>query len=294
MRLQYKHMVNNEFIFSHRHSALAFVAAQLQGAGIEPATREAQLLIQAVCHISALDWLRQPQAALTSAQQTALHAALPLRLAHMPLSRIVGERQFYGLNFKVSSAVLDPRPDTETIIDWVQTHLPAPQRILDLGTGSGCLAITLLTLYPQAVALAADISPAALGIAAHNARAHGVQHRWLGVCANWAAACAAQKFDLIVSNPPYIAQAEVDILEPAVQQYDPRLALNGGVDGFDCYRQIVPMLPQLLTQHGHVVFECGVGQTPALAALQQQHFLQQVGIVNDLAGHARCTVFCKP
>ncbi len=201
----------------------------------------------------------------------------------------MGEREFFGLLFAVSPAVLVPRPETELLIEEASRAKPdrsAPLRILDLGTGSGCLLVTALTLWPAARGIGVDRSEAALRVAALNARRHGVLGRLGLVGGHWATALQG-RFDLVLANPPYVALGALEGLEPEVAAFEPRLALAGGLDGLDAYREILPALPALLAEDGLALLELGVGQADALAGLAEAQGLE-VSFARDLAGVARC------
>lgn len=203
------------------------------------------------------------------------HAALPdahgwagliaRRLAGEPLTRIIGARDFWGRTFRVTPAVLDPRPDTETLIAAMLKG-PAPARLLDLGTGSGILAVTLLAEWPMAHGVATDISAAALAVAGDNAQRHGVAARLDLRQADWWDGVTGQ-FDLIVANPPYIAIAEMPGLAPEVRDHDPHLALTDGADGLTAYRVIIAGLVAHLAPGGRVALEIGWTQGAAVAAM---------------------------
>ncbi len=203
------------------------------------------------------------------------HAALPdadgwarliaRRLAGEPLTRVIGARDFWGRTFRVTPDVLDPRPDTETLIAAVLAG-PAPGRLLDLGTGSGILAVTLLAEWPMAHGVAIDISAATLAVAGDNARRHGVAARLDLRQADWWEGVTGH-FDLIVANPPYIAVAEMPDLAPEVRNHDPHLALTGGADGLTAYRVIIAGLVAHLAPGGRVALEIGWTQGAAVSGM---------------------------
>lgn len=214
------------------------------------------------------------------------------RLAHEPVSRIIGEREFYGLRFRVTPDTLDPRPDTETLVSAVlesrdRTQLQA--RILDFGTGTGCLLLAILHGWPEATGVGVDISPAALTVARDNATALGLADRAHFVTGNWGEGLSGA-FDVIVSNPPYIAAREIDELAPEVRCFDPHGALNGGPDGLDCYRAILPAAGRLLKPKGRLYVEIGSTQAAAVSALAAAANLRVISRIRDLAGHDRCLV----
>lgn len=196
----------------------------------------------------------------------------------------------------MTDAVLDPRPETEGLVAAVLarwTPAGAPPRVLDLGTGSGAILAALLREWPAALGFGVDVSAAACHVAARNLAALGLGGRGHIVCGHWAAALAG-RFDVIVSNPPYIASASIEGLAPEVRDHDPRLALDGGADGLDPYRQLVPDLARRLRPGGLLAFECGTGQGAAIASLMGARGLGGVAVVPDLAGHDRVVVGAAP
>ncbi|MGA3304277.1 MAG: peptide chain release factor N(5)-glutamine methyltransferase, partial [Methylovirgula sp.] len=212
------------------------------------------------------------------------------RARHEPISRILGHREFFGLDFVVDPSVLDPRPDTETLVDSVIVAVAerwqAPLTLLDLGTGSGAILSALLASFPYAFGVGVDRSEAACKMAKKNLAALGFARRGAIVCGHWGDAIAGS-FDVIVSNPPYIAQGTIADLDREVRDYDPHLALDGGADGYDAYRAIIPVLPYLLAPDGVAVFELGQGQGSVVKELLESAGLQVAGTRRDLAGIER-------
>jgi release factor glutamine methyltransferase len=271
----------------------------LRQAGIESAARDARMLVAAAAGCSALDLLADPQRRLTGKARASLAAMLARRHAREPVSRILGMRGFYGRDFEISPAVLDPRPETETLVDAALSIAAAegwtgsPIRILDIGTGSGCLLVTLLAELPQASGLGTDVSGAALAVARANARRHGVASR-----AHWgqthSLAGVEGPFDLVVSNPPYIASDEIDLLEPEVRLFEPRTALDGGSDGLMVYREILAGLANGAAT-AWVLLEIGAGQAPSVAGLIRDTVPTEgcnvLRTYCDLAGQTRCVAW---
>lgn len=253
-------------------------AVALTAAGIDNVRFEARLLLSHATGLTIEQLIsRGPDAAPAAAAAT-LRELTARRLRREPMAYILGEREFWGLPFKVSPAVLVPRPDSETVIETVLDLLPDRSRklrILDLGLGSGCLLLTLLREYPQATGVGIDASEAALAIAQANAEALGVVSRARLAAGDWRQTGwtdrlvdqAEGPFDLLVSNPPYIESAEVDGLMPEVAAHEPRLALDGGADGLAAYRIIVAASPALVVPGGWAIVEVGEGQAPAIASL---------------------------
>lgn len=216
-------------------------------------------------------------------------ALIARRAAREPLAHITGTRGFWSLDLKVTPAVLDPRPDTETLIECVLAQVKdknAPMRLLDIGTGSGAIALALLTELPGATAIATDVSTEALAIATENALATGLGGRISFVQTNWTDGLNGP-FDVVVSNPPYIPSADVAGLEPEVRLHEPHLALDGGPDGLAPYRHILAALPGLCSAGALVAFEMGFDQADALAALMHTAGLEGLTMQRDLGGNAR-------
>lgn len=201
-----------------------------------------------------------------------------------PVSHLTGTRAFYGRSFAVTKDVLDPRPETETLIEMALRDPFA--RVLDLGTGSGCILVTLLAENPDAVGVGADVSPPALAVALRNAQAHQVDDRASFVQSDWLASIPRQ-FDLIVANPPYIAVDEMAGLSRDVRTWEPRLALTDEADGLSAYRTIVAQTQKALEPGGRLIFEIGSTQGPAVAELMLQGGLQDVFVIPDLDGRDR-------
>jgi len=218
-------------------------------------------------------------------------AMIRQRASHVPVSRIIGYRDFYGRRFAVGPAVLDPRPETECL---VAQALDAPFRTaLDLGTGSGCILLTLLAERPGASGVGTDLSPGALALAGENARALGVGDRLQLVESDWFGAVDG-RFDLIVSNPPYIAAAEMPGLQPEVRDHDPRMALTDGGDGLGAYRAIAAGAPAHLAPAGRLMLEIGPTQAGAVQALLAAQGLADIRVWPDLDGRDRVVSARQP
>ena len=222
---------------------------------------------------------------VSESEMAVYEALLHRRLEHEPVSRIIGHRMFWGRDFKITPQVLDPRPETETIIA-AALERPAPETLLDLGTGSGILAITLLAEWPGARGLATDISAEALAVAGANAETLGVANRLSLLESDWLAD-VADRFDLIVSNPPYVAAAELPGLAPDVRDHDPEIALTPGGDGLDAYRALVPAARDALTPGGRLMVEIGAAQGVAVAEIFARAGYAQIAVLPDLDGRAR-------
>ncbi|RHZ93422.1 peptide chain release factor N(5)-glutamine methyltransferase [Cereibacter sphaeroides] len=264
--------------------ALRAAVPRLAAAGIDEAARDARRLL---AHAMAIDPARltlhlpdplPPEAAAR------FEAALAARVARQPVGQIVGERLFWGRRFRVTRDTLDPRPETEGLIE---TALAEPfATVLDLGTGTGCIAVTLLAERPVAHGIATDLSPAALAVAAENAAALGVASRLELRLSDWFAA-VPERVDLILSNPPYIAADEMDTLAPEVRLWEPHLALSPGGDGLDAYRAIARGAPAHLRPGGRLLLEIGAAQGRAVAGLVEAAGLARVSVLPDLDGRDR-------
>jgi len=265
------------------------IDARLAAAGIKESAQEARRLLLAVGGESAaLPWL-DPDAHLSADQTTWLEAACRRREGREPLPHILGEWGFWSLDLKVSKDVLTPRPQSEHLVQCALDALPGgASRVLDLGTGSGAIVLALLSEWPQAEAVAVDISAKALNIARSNARSLDLDNRVRFVEGGWDAALDLAPFDLVVSNPPYIARDEIATLAPEVRDFEPALALDGGKDGLDAYCAIVPLLPRYLSPKGDFALEIGAAQGEAVTALADAHkALSATGLVRDYGSRDR-------
>lgn len=215
------------------------------------------------------------------------------RLQREPVAKILGYRDFWKDRFSVTSDTLDPRPETETLIEAVlslRSQRATVTSILDLGTGTGCLLLSLLKEFPQAKGVGVDLSQAALDVAQANAGQLGLESRTRFLLSDWLAGVDGT-FDVIVSNPPYISAGDRSRLMPEVRDYDPALALFAGAEGLDAYRTLLPRIGQYLAPKGLLALELGAGQAPAVEALGVAAGLAHRGTVNDLAGIPRAILF---
>jgi len=266
-------------------------------AGLSTAQLDARILAAEACGLSREDAILRPDAALSAGEARRITDFAARRLAREPVSRILGRREFWGLSFSISPDTLDPRPETELLVETVLDHAKAaglgraPLRILDLGTGSGCIMGALLAELPQAHGIGLDRSAAALAIARDNFSRLGLLDRASFLCANWMSAIGGGAFDVIVCNPPYIAPSEICQLQPEVSAFDPRLALDGGADGLEAYRIIVPQAFAALRQGGLLAVEIGYRQGQAVLDLMKQSApnpcFSRVRIIKDLGGTSR-------
>lgn len=275
--------------------AQAAVGRLLAAAGIEDGPRDARLLVAAALGATAEDLLREPERPLSPQEADQLGGFAGRRAAHEPVSRILGTRGFYGREFRITPATLDPRPCTETIVEAALDVVRAagwdarPLRILDVGTGSGALIVTLLAELPQATGVATDVSDEALAVARENAQRLGVAPRVTFLNARDLDGIEGP-YDLLVSNPPYIPTADIPGLAPDVRTYDPMGALDGGADGLDVYRALARGLVRVVPQ-GWALFEVGAGQAEPVQDLlrsELQNALADVRVWQDLGQHTRC------
>ncbi|NNU80812.1 peptide chain release factor N(5)-glutamine methyltransferase [Halovulum dunhuangense] len=257
----------------------------LAEAGIPGAARDARALLAHAAGIAPDALVLRAEMAMRSETSAALDLALAQRIARRPVAQIIGRREFWGRDFEVTADVLDPRPETEEIVALALSDLPAG-RILDLGTGTGILALTLLSEWREARAVATDISPAALAVAARNAARLGVDERLTLVESDWFNGVEGV-FDLIVSNPPYIPAADIASLDADVREWEPHLALTPGGDGLGPYRAIAAGLGKHLAPGGRVLLEFGAGQGAAIRAIFARAGWQGTVLHPDLAGRDR-------
>jgi len=280
--------------FSTVEAAVRAATARLSAAGIEGSGRDARLLVAAALGVGQAELILRPDRALSGADRQRLEAFTVRRCRHEPVSRILGEREFYGRPFRVTPDTLDPRADSETLVEAVLEIVDAnggrarALRIVDVGTGTGCLLTTLLCELPAATGVGIDVSLPALEVARENAVQLGVAVRAefrlesaVGLC---------DTFDILISNPPYIPSGDIAGLAEDVRCYDPVLALDGGADGMDVYRQLVSRLSAVVPA-GWAFFEVGAGQAPALERMLSEALLQRIKHLrswSDFGGHQRC------
>jgi release factor glutamine methyltransferase len=274
------------------------LAARLRSAGIDEAELDARILLGAVLDLDLTGMIAQATRPLTSAEAALLARYAQRRIAGEPIARILGSKEFWGLSFQLSPATLEPRPDTETVVELALELLRAdggsdrPLRIADLGTGTGAILLALLSELPAATGIGTDISEAALQTAAANAARAGLSERTTFVACDYASGLSGP-FDLIVSNPPYIRSADIGSLAVEVRNHDPLAALDGGADGLDAYRTLVPQAARLLAPGAALVVEAGEGQSGQIQALMVAAGLTPApspradlaGIPRAVAGH---------
>ena len=267
-------------------NALANGAARL--AHLSSVRADAELLLMRAANIDRAFLLTHPDVSLTPEQLATYNQWIERRAQHEPIQYIIGEQEFYGLPLRVTPDVLIPRPETEHLVEAALQRLPhnLPLRIVDVGTGSGAIAIALAHALPQASVTALDTSPAALAVASQNAQRHNVASRIRFLESDLLAAVATEIFDAIVSNPPYVS--ELEVLEPQVRDYEPHAALFAGRSGLDIYQRLIPQARQCLRPQGWLLMEIGHGQRDALASLLTGW--NDIDFVSDLQGIPRVAI----
>jgi release factor glutamine methyltransferase len=270
-------------------------ADRLRERGFDTPDLDARLLVGHALGLDHAALVAQSARRLTPAEAAALDPVLARRLAHEPVARIVGTREFWSLPLGVTPDVLVPRPETETVVEAVLAVVERgrPLRIADLGVGSGAILLALLSELPTAFGIGTDRHPGALGVARDNAQRLGLAGR-VGLVACDFGAALAGACDVVVSNPPYIPTRDIAALAADVRDFDPRAALDGGPDGLAAYRAIAADAGRLLAPGGWLAVEIGVGQGEAVSGLLAAHGLAVAGAPRrDLAGRARVVMACK-
>jgi len=266
---------------------------RLEEAGIDSAEIDARLIVEHVTGTTRLDLIARPDQLVAGPHVDAIETALARRAAREPVHRILGAREFYGLPMRISAATLEPRPDTEILVEAVLAEIRAragPCRLLDLGTGTGAILIALLAELPDATGIAVDISDEALETAAVNAELNGVADRFSVLKSDWFADVGG-RFDAIVSNPPYIPTSDIADLDMDVRGFDPKRALDGGADGLDCYRIIATRAGEHLADGGRIGCEIGHDQNDAVVAIFEQSGFVRQAARKDLGGNDRVLIF---
>jgi release factor glutamine methyltransferase len=272
--------------------AEATTEAALQLAPSPTAQRDAELLLLHIMRLTKADLLTHPEGELTERQSEHYRAAIARRALHEPVQYITGTQEFYGRPFIVNPLVLIPRPETEHLVEAALALAPRPSRMLDVGTGSGILAVTLALELPHATVTATDISAPALAVAQQNAHSLAAADRIRFVASDLFATLDGARFDCIVSNPPYVASSEA--LEPQVRDYEPATALYAGDDGLAIYRRLIPEAFAHLEPAGYLLLEIGQGQRVTIEALLQTSGFHDIRFTEDLQGIPRVAIAQKP
>ena len=271
--------------------ALAEAVRRLGAGGVPEPARDARLLVAAALGLPPDRLMLEPAAEVSPEALARLDGHLEERLRFRPVAQILGQRLFWGRWFRVTGDVLDPRPETEALVAAALAE-PAPRRVLDLGTGSGAILLTLLAEWPQAIGVGTDASAAALAVAAGNAERLGLAARAEFTVADWWQGVAG-RFDLVASNPPYIPAAEVAGLSRDVRDWEPAMALTPGPTGLESYRAIAAGLDAALAPEGRALFEIGAGQAAAVSAIFRAAGFGRVTLARDLDGRDRVVVVAR-
>ncbi|HZZ68170.1 MAG TPA: peptide chain release factor N(5)-glutamine methyltransferase [Phenylobacterium sp.] len=268
---------------------------RLETAGLAGPVIDARLLVEAAADATRADIVGDPYRALTPQQEARLENYLTRREHREPVSHILGRKGFWKIMLDVTPDVLTPRPDTETVVEWVLRDFPehAAWSVLDLGVGSGAIILSILAERPAAKGLGIDISEEALAVARDNAAHLGLASRLALLRGDWTAGLGDASFDLVVSNPPYIASHVIETLEPEVRDHEPRIALEGGDDGLMHYRTLAPEILRVLKAGGRFAVEIGYDQKDAVEALFREAGALGVQTLKDLADRDRVVAGAK-
>lgn len=270
--------------------------ARLKDAGIDSPAIDARLLLEAAADVTRLDILNDPYRELTPEQAERFEAWVDRRLAHEPVARILGRKAFWKILLNLTPDVLVPRPDTETVVETALSAFPEGMAfdLLDMGVGSGAILLSILAERPAAKGLGTDISEEAIAVARDNAASLGLADRAAFLRTGWADGLADASFDLVTSNPPYIRSEEIAELDAEVREHDPHLALDGGTDGLDAYRALVPQTLRVLKPLGVFVVETGWDQAEQVKALFAEAGFENLRIVQDLGARDRVVTGTRP
>tara|TARA_R110002072_G_scaffold30957_23_gene96064 strand:+ start:440 stop:1351 length:912 start_codon:yes stop_codon:yes gene_type:complete len=270
-------------------------ADELRDAGVPDAMIDARILAGSAFGLSREKMLLEPHCPVSPDAEARFNAFVARRCAREPVARILGSREFRSLDFLLGPETLEPRPDSEAIVDLAVAYgraMAGPLRVLDLGTGTGCLLLSVLDELPGATGVGSDIAAGAVAMAARNAESLGLADRAEFVCADWTDGVEGP-FDLVLSNPPYITRDEIAGLAPEVSEYDPQAALDGGPDGLDAYRAIAGRVAAVLSSAAVVVVEIGAGQQAGVVSTFETGSFTLVDTRRDLGGHVRALSFAR-
>jgi len=274
-------------------NALSLGSQELQKVKINSHLLDSRILLCYCLNLTFEQVIFNPDQILTQNQIDKFFSLIKRRAKREPVSHIIGKREFFGNDFKINAFVLDPRPDSESLIEAVLKYIPDKSqkiKILELGVGSGCLILTLLKIFENANGIGIDISKKALEIAKQNSDFHDLKCQFIE--SDWFSALNhTQKFDLIISNPPYIETDQINFLQDEVKNYEPRIALDGGLDGLNCYRKIAENIVNFLNPNAIVILEIGQNQENSVIEIFTSKGLKFVESRKDLGGIVRCLVF---
>ena len=269
---------------------------RLQAAGVEGPVIDARLLVEAAADATRADIVGEPRRPLTEEQAARLEDFISRRELREPVSHILGRKGFWKIMLNVTPHVLTPRPDTETLVEWVLRQYPDGRSfsMLDLGVGSGAIILAILAERAAAKGLGVDVSDEALAVAWENAANLGLARRVALLRGDWTRGLDDAGFDLVVSNPPYIRSGEIETLDPEVKDFEPRLALDGGADGLDAYRLLAPEILRVLKPGGRFAVEIGHDQSTEVERLFRATDAAEIATLKDMANRDRVVVGMKP
>jgi len=269
---------------------------RLQAAGVEGPVIDARLLVEAAADATRADIVGEPRRPLTEEQAARLEDFISRRELREPVSHILGRKGFWKIMLNVTPHVLTPRPDTETLVEWVLRQYPDGRSfsMLDLGVGSGAIILAILAERAAAKGLGVDVSDEALAVARENAANLGLARRVALLRGDWTRGLDDAGFDLVVSNPPYIRSGEIETLDPEVKDFEPRLALDGGADGLDAYRLLAPEILRVLKPGGRFAVEIGHDQSTEVERLFRATDAAEIATLKDMANRDRVVVGMKP
>ena len=276
-------------------SELRLAAEKLRAAGVPDAMADTRILAAAVFGMSREDMLLEPRRPIDLTARDRFHAIIERRRLREPVARILGAREFRSLDFALRPETLEPRPDSEVVVEAAVAFgraFPGAVRVLDLGTGTGCLLLSVLSELRDGTGVGSDIAAGAIEIATRNAYNLGFSERVKFIQTKWTEGIDCT-FDLILSNPPYIMTGDIENLAPEVAAFDPPLALDGGKDGLDAYRALAQCIPEKLSSPGVLVIEIGAGQHDDVTMIFDAGGLSLFGSETDLGGHVRALFFAK-
>ncbi len=276
---------------SHSISEMLNIGANsLKKSGIESSRIDSRLLLSKALSMSSEDIILKKDLVISEKNYNFFMDMIERRAKYEPLAYILGKKEFYGNDFIVNKDVLTPRPDSETLIEEVFNIYKKEQRIniLELGIGSGCLLLTILKHMPNATGVAVDIKEEAINVAKKNYKKLGLKNEIEFLITDWNKMDLDRKFDLIISNPPYIKSADIQLLQSDVKDYEPITALDGGDDGLDAYRNIAPILYDMMHENSIAILECGENQHIDVNKLMKKHNLYVIKLLKDLSERLRC------
>ena len=276
------------------NAMMAHLRSHFMAAGVEDPMAEARILVGGIMDLTRTDFITHGDDHIPLAQEIEINAASGRRVQGEPVYRILGRRGFYGLELKISKDTLDPRPDTEVLVDLVldlvRDRKDVELDILDLGIGTGAICLALLANLPRARGTGTDIAQGALDTAVANAALNGLSDRFSATRSNWFENLSG-RYDIIVSNPPYLSSDIVPTLDREVREYDPLVALDGGADGLDAYRAIAQGARERLKPDGIIAVETGFDQKKSVSQIFEAAGFERISAMKDLAGNDRAQAF---